>query len=323
MSVARTRDGWSGFARRALTENLGLKVVSLLAAVGLFYVVHGSEDAQRPVFVDVVALLPPLGSGKILMSDLPDKVRVTLRGSRSMLNALKRDELGPLQVDLRDGGRRHYYFDPGGFDLPAGVEVVSIAPPSVQLVWARRAERRATVVAQFTGRPREGLVLEGEPSVEPGAVQVSGPDNTVQRLATVETETIDLTGFGVGRHERAVSLVPPPEHVAYAPNAPVRVTIELRQEVNERRWRGLAVATVGTVARASLRPTTVDVRLRGAPTVLMDVDAEHLVPFVDVTEVDGTHGAVSVPVQIRGAPEGTEVAGIDPPEVLVTMPPRH
>lgn len=323
MSVARARDGWPGVARRVFTENLGLKIFSLVAAVGLFYVVHGSEDAQRPVFVDVVALLPPVGSGKILMSDLPDKVRVTLRGSRSMLNALKRDELGPLQVDLRDGARRYYYFDPGSFDLPAGVEVVSIAPPSVQLAWARRAERRATVVPQIAGRPREGLVLEGEPTVEPSMVQVSGPDSTVQRLATVETESIDLSGFGAGRHERAIPLVPPAEHVSYLPNAPVRVIFELRPEVNERRWRGLTVATVGTVARAVLRPVTVDVRLRGPPTALMDVDAEHLVPFVDVTELDAAHGAASVRVQIRGAPEGTEVAGIDPPEVLVTMPLPH
>ncbi len=323
MSVTRTRAGWSGVVRRSLTENLGLKIFSFLVALGLFYVVHGSEDAQRPVFVDVVALLPPVSSGKLLMSDLPDKVRVTLRGSRSMLNALKRDELGPLQVDLRDGSRRYYYFDPTAFDLPAGVEVVSIAPPSVQLMWARRAERRATVVPQIVGRPRAGLVMQGEPSVEPGSVLVSGPDHVVQRLATVETETIDLSAFGAGHHERTVALVPPIEHVSYQQAGPVRIAIDLSAEVNERRWRGLTVATVGTAARALLRPTTVDVRLRGSPSVLMDVDADHLVPFVDLTELDATHGATSVRVQLRGAPEGTEIAVVDPPEVLVTMPPRH
>ena len=49
---------------------------------------RGAEEAQRAVFVDVVAVTPPDTSERMLTCDLPAKVRLTLRGSRSILNAL-------------------------------------------------------------------------------------------------------------------------------------------------------------------------------------------------------------------------------------------
>ncbi len=88
--TARTTAGRA--LRKALTENVGLKIISLVAAIVLFSLVRGSEDAQRSVFVDVVATLPSPASGKILIGEIPDKVKVTLRGSRSLLNSIGRNE---------------------------------------------------------------------------------------------------------------------------------------------------------------------------------------------------------------------------------------
>src|SRR6478609_5916422 len=88
--------------RAMLTENVGLKAMSLVVAVFLFSVVRGAEKAQRSVLVDVVAVLPPETVPRILTSDLPAKVRLTLRGSRSLLNSVRTDDLGPIQLDLSE-----------------------------------------------------------------------------------------------------------------------------------------------------------------------------------------------------------------------------
>ena len=70
----------------AFTENVPLKLLSLALSVLLFSIVHSDQDGQRSIFVDVVALLPPPGSQKMLISDIPHQVKVTLRGSNSFAN---------------------------------------------------------------------------------------------------------------------------------------------------------------------------------------------------------------------------------------------
>ena len=117
------------FLRRALTENLGLKILALAAAIGLFVIVSG-EYEQRPVAVDVVVLPPPPSSQKMLVSEIPDQVQVTLQGSRPVLNSVRRSGLPPIQMDLHEG-TAHYYDFARNLEPPAGTSVVEIVPPSV------------------------------------------------------------------------------------------------------------------------------------------------------------------------------------------------
>src|SRR5688500_15244501 len=110
--------------RRALglvTDNFGLKVFAIMVAVGLYGLVRGAEDATTNVPVSVVALLPPPSSNKMLVSELPDEVQLTLHGSRSQINQIVRDGLDPIQIDLREERGSYYTFDPNAFELPAGV----------------------------------------------------------------------------------------------------------------------------------------------------------------------------------------------------------
>src|SRR5690349_4791120 len=121
---------------RAFTENVGLKLLALALSLMLFSLVHSDVDAQRSIVLDVVALLPPPSSGKMLISDLPAQVKVTLRGSRSRLSTLARGELAPIQMDLRDASSGYYYLDPRQVDLGSNVRVLEITPSMVPLTWA-------------------------------------------------------------------------------------------------------------------------------------------------------------------------------------------
>ncbi|MCZ6805809.1 MAG: hypothetical protein O7F08_02555, partial [Deltaproteobacteria bacterium] len=62
------------------TENLGLKAGSLGIAILMFSLVHGAEDMERNVYVDVVVQPPSDAGGMILVTDIPDRVRVRLKG---------------------------------------------------------------------------------------------------------------------------------------------------------------------------------------------------------------------------------------------------
>jgi len=279
--------------------------------------VRGAEDAQRSVFVDVVAVLPDAAGGRILLSDLPDRVRVTLRGSRAMLNSIRRDDIPPIQIHLEDNEARLFYFDHERIEVPAGVEIVQVAPETLPLQWADRARRTVPVHAALEGRPGAGLMLSPGLQVRPATVTVTGPSTEVAALDHVSTEAISLAGFEPGHHERRTGLMRLGAHTEYEDDAAATVVFDVAPQVAERALPRLEVAVVGGSVR-ELRPARVRVRLRGAPDVLDRVDPAGIVPFVDVTGMTATAGAQPVVVRVRGVPEGIELLDVEPADVLAS-----
>lgn len=303
--------------RRALTENLGLKILALAAAIALFVIVRGTENAQISVAVDVVALLPPASTRKMLVTEIPDQVRITLRGSRSVLNAVRRGGLTPIQMDLRSGRGHFYYFEPDTFDLPAGASIVQIAPSAVPLRWVERAEGRVRVDAVVEGEVAGGNTLAST-SVDPATVRVTGAAAEVARLQAARTAPVDIDGLAAGHHPRRVPLAPLPEHVSYVDTPQVVVTINVEEEIASRTLADLDVAVVGA-SEAAVRPAQVSVHVRGPRARVDALSPGRIVPFVDVSALEPARGAQPVAVQLRGVPEGVE-ASAEPAEVLVTLP---
>jgi YbbR domain-containing protein len=304
------------FFRGALTENLGPKLFALAASLILFSLVHGAEDAQRSIFVDVVAILPPADSGKVLVSELPDRVRVTLRGSRSLLNSIRREEMDAVQVDLTDTELRYFYFEPEAFEMPVGVGIVQLAPDSIPLTWDDRGEHEIPVEPIVSGQPGEGLSLSSA-IVEPAAVMVEGALSEIDALSSIRTESVSVRGLGAGTYERTVRLDPPRTHTSYPNGSSVTVRFQVVPERDERMLTELEVVAVGPSAR--VRPTSVDIQVRGAPDLIEDLSGDRLVPWVDSsTDELALGGTRPVEVQLRGVPHGIEVVRIDPAEVLVT-----
>ena len=311
MSAAAAVRGW---LRSALTENLALKAVALAASIGLFVIVRGTEDAQISVAVDVVALLPPPSTRKMLTSEIPSEVRVTVRGSRSVLNALRRDGLPPMQMDLRDADERFFYFEQEELELPAGASIVQIAPAAVPLTWVDRSERRVPIAVVMDGEVAEGHTVASY-IVEPTAVLVRGAVSELNRLQQLRTEAVDLTGLTAGTHRRRVPLTPLPEHVTYVDTVAVVAQLVVDETVTVRVYDELEVAVTGG-SNVVLRPTHVRVSVEGPRSRVADLDSRRVIPFVDVTGLNREQGAQPVPVGVRPLPDGL-VASPEPSEVLV------
>ena len=300
---------------RFLTDNLALKLTALLLAIGLFSLVKSDSDAQRTLFVDVVTLLPPPSAKRMLISDLPHEVKVTLHGSRSRINDLSRDDMVPIQMDLTDTSRAYYQFDPGAFDLGANVQVVEIEPAMVLLDWATSAERSLTVLPRVQGQPRPGYRVRETIEARPARVRVRGPEDLVRDLGAAETDQISAEGLGPGIHTRRAPLKPLPEHVTYVDDVVVEVRLHVEAVESERALRGLEVAVVGDGA-ASVRPERVSVTLKGPADELEVLTDRDVVPYVVLRPGQGT-GNRPEKVELRGLPEGIEVLTVTPETVLV------
>lgn len=301
--------------REALVENIALKLVSLIISLMLFGVVRGAGNVQRSLDVPVTFVLPTPDPGhRVLLSTLPEKVRVTLRGSPSVLTSLRADELGAIQLDLRDGNARNVRLQSSLIVIPAGTSFVSLTPDVIPLQWDVIAERttpvRATVVGSLPPRAHVDHV-----EVEPANVRVRGASLYVDPLVTVHTEPIDASGLAVGRYERRIPLEPPRSGVEYETVQGVRVSFEIVQPVYERRFEHVPVVVLGAV-RAQLRPPQVAVVVRGDPAVVDHLQPSDVVPFVDLASLVPLRTPTPVRVEVRPLPDGCAATATAPDEVL-------
>lgn len=302
------------FIRQALTENLALKIIGLVASIALFVIVRGTEDAQSQVRVEVVALLPQESSDQMLVSEVPSEIRLTLRGPRSMLSNLQRSRIPPIEMDLRDTSQRFYYFNQEAIEVPAGVRIVQVAPAAIPLTWVERGEDRVPVEPLLDGQVADNHLVMGT-TVDPPNVLIRGAAGEVARIESVRTQAVDVTGLGSGRHRIRVPLTPLTEHVSYVETETVMVTVLIDEEEGTRTFSDVDVTVIGR-GGVTARPAQVSVRVVGPSAIVDELSDRHIVATVDASPLDPERGAQPVAVQLRPLPEGV-AATIEPAEVLV------
>lgn len=289
----------TGFLRKLselIFRDLGLKLVSLVAALIAYSMVHGVQDAQRTFSVDLVALTPPDRAKRMLTSPLPPRVRVTAHGPKNMLDDLHSDDLGTIQVDLRGGADTRAVLTSSMVHLPTGVNVEQIDPPWIDLVWEDRVERDLPVQLSVVGSPASGFVVKGQLECQPQTVRVAGPKSQVLVLQHIRADAFDVTGRTEGKYTHTLALDHALGRVTLETQT-VTATAEIARELSERHFPKLHVQITGqTKAKAS--PADVDVRLVCPPEVVRGLRPEQILPQVDVASKDA-QGSQSLPVVVH------------------------
>lgn len=308
------------FLREALTENVGLKVLSFTFAVGLFAFMYGQqEEQQRTVPVAVVMRPPPEGSQRELMTQIPASIHVTLRGQGRAIERLVQTGVPPVEIDLRSASTEQVVFDESMFSLPPDISVSMIDPPSIDLEWEDVIARQIPVQASITGQPAEGYVVKGEPEVDPKQMTVRGPASLVEVMQFARLAAFDVSGLSEGVHKRRISIDAPPSRVRYIGPPAASVTVTVARRVVEAKFQNRPVEVIG-LSSATLMPRTVDVTVVGPPEVVRALRAEQIAPQADITKAPGVdlkaqkHGSAAVKVTVDLAHADAEV---QPPSVTV------
>jgi YbbR domain-containing protein len=303
---------------KSLTSNIGLKALALLAAIVLFSLVHSEEEARRAIMVDVVALLPPPRAGKLLISDLPAQIKVTLKGGRSRIRAIQREDFLPVQMDLTDGASRYFYFDPANIDLPAGVEIVQVEPTTVALTWAKATDKTVPVRARVTGAIASGHQVRPAPVATPPEVTLRGPEDEMNSIYEARATAVPVDGLTAGVYERLVPLEALPRNVRCLQEMVVRVRFEIIPVMVERTLYQLALTAIGE-GKAVMRPSKVAITVRGPALVLSQIDPGQIAPTIDISKLKVNTVSVVKDIAVRGLPDGVEVVRATPAEVLVKV----
>jgi hypothetical protein len=250
---------------------------------------------------------PPVSNDRILMTQVPPQLKVTVRGPHALIDDLTSDNVGPVQISLKAGTESRVTFEPNMVHLPAGVKLEQIDPPSIDLAWEDRILRDIPVQVSLVGSPAPGFVVRGVPKSDPALVRTRGPKSEVMVIQHVRTDAFDVTGLTDGSYTRQLAVDRPRGRVTIEQMA-VSATIEVAREVAERPFPRLAVAVVGQPKGRS-QPSEVDVRLVCPPEIVRLVRPEQLVPRAQTT-LTGDHGSEAVDVRVS----------VDRCEVHVTPP---
>jgi YbbR domain-containing protein len=296
----------------ALFDNLLLKFLSMVLAVTVFLLVNTDKDNVITVRAGIEYVVP---ADKVLVSDVVEEVRVTIKGPWRRLKEFDERQLGELRLDLRNHPSGDVPLTPALVtNLPPGLRVTEISPRSVRVAFDRRVEKLVEVFPATAGRPLHGYIVTEIKSVPP-TVKVLGGERLLRALASIRTSEVSLEGR-TESFEQLAELAPP-EGVTVDPTLRVGVHVRIEEELVTRKMPPMAIAVRGDgvdPTKWTVAPPQVEVSLTGA---LLAVEKARTTMTPIVKLAPNERGAREAQVTIEGLPPGVGVR-VSPERVRVT-----
>jgi YbbR domain-containing protein len=265
--------------RWILFHNAGLKLLSLLGALALWFFVNaGERDAELSMQVAVeLRDIPP---NVMLVSPRVDFIDLVVSGPRTLLNRIDPEHLS-LVLDLRGvrPGPAVFRVLSESLDLPRGVTVVRMTPSEVTLEFAAVVRKKVPVHVAFTGKPPGDLRVT-DTKVAPESVEVVGPANQVDQVKAAETAPIDLSNAEPGLIERDLLIEAPREYVSFSAML-VHAQVLLEEPERTRVITGVEVVVRSGEYRTSLTPSKVTITVSGPRSATESLELDHGAVYID------------------------------------------
>jgi YbbR domain-containing protein len=271
------KDLWERIVELA-GSNLGLKVLALIIAVGLW--LAGQRDIERSVEVPVEIRNVP--SGLMVMDNRVDFVVLRLSGPRTLISTFDAETL-KLSLDLSSAkpGSAAFPLTSNSLDhIPRGVSVARITPPVINLRIEPVLKRALRVSVRFANQLPSAYKI-AEITVNPETVSVHGPADEVRSMAFVETLPVDVEPRR-GSIRRTVRLSTEGRPLNVVPDqVDVAIAVDAAQIVRE--YRDVEVRAKNGAAGYTITPRSVYLRLTGPGDELekLEVGADQV--FLDVS----------------------------------------
>ena len=298
--------------RNSLQQNLGLRIISLALAVGLWIFVNAGQHSSVEAFNIPISYrgLPP---GFVITNQHPDFVKIQISGPQTLLSLVDPGRL-MLKLDLGGvgGGQASFKIGLDSFNVPRGTAVTGISPSQIVLDLDKFVARDLPVHLVTSGTPVDGYQV-GPIEIAPPRVQVRAPSREIASLETVETEAVDITGL-TSTTEREAAITSAGGMMRVEPSE-VMVKIELVPVIATRDFHGVPVTVRDTIYQPRLQPPRINLTLRGAKLELSKLDLSNAV-FVDGDGMEP--GMYDAPVQVQ-LPPGVELLHLWPNKVRITI----
>jgi diadenylate cyclase len=224
----------SNFAQRALVHNFGLKAVSVLLAIGLWFVV--ARDPIAEVEMRVPIEFHNLPDNLEIDSASFTEAQIRVRGPERLIHRLQPTD-ARAEVDLRSigsgAGESTFDLTSRQIHVPADLEVVQIIPGQFHLSFDNRATRVVEIRPRITGSFATGMRLS-QTIADPSYVMITGPRRRVDAVEAATTDPIDVSGSMTRTSFMTQAYIPDPLIQVVHPT-PIRVTVIMEGSATEKR----------------------------------------------------------------------------------------
>jgi YbbR domain-containing protein len=213
----------TGFLKHLFFHNFALKLMSLLLATGLWFMISRDEQPAE-VAVRAPIVFEHVPSDLEVSSESIPEAQIRVRGPERVIRQLKTNDV-QAEIDLAGAKPQDRTFDLTSQQVrhPREVSIVQIVPSQIHLAFDTRLTREVEIHPRVTGNFPSGEQIV-KVQTEPSRITITGPSHHVERIEAATTDLIDATGtLGAGVFPTNVYVSDPLVQIERATS--VRVTV--------------------------------------------------------------------------------------------------
>ena len=213
--------------RKVFVHNLGLKLVSLLLACGLWLAV--ARDPIAEVEMRVPIEFQNFPENMVIDSPSYTEAQVRVRGSERLISRLRSGDVH-VEADLAGvrPGQRTFYLSAREARAPQDIDIVQIVPSQLQLSFDTRLTRTVEVHPRVVGTFASGVRIS-QVTADPSTIGITGPRRRVEAVEAAITDPVDATGT-VNRGTFVTQASVPDPLIQVVRPTPIRVTVMMERE---------------------------------------------------------------------------------------------
>ncbi len=301
-------------------RNWGLKLFSLVLAIGLWHYAVGEEgiEVTRTIPLDIKVK----NSQMSILKTSTHSVQVTFVAPRALLSDMTSQDIRAVHEignEVKHAGDYSFRLEPREIQIPTlQIRVTKIEPEVVGVTLDELIVQKLAIQPNFIGEPAFGYtVSKDEIQLNPNAGLIEGPKGKLEKMESIKTEKIDLVGRT--RSFRRTVAVELPDYVKLLSEGLIDVYIPIREQFDERTFENILVKVLrpsGGNEKIELKPAKISFTLKGPKRLLDKLVAEKILAYVETADLPA--GEQDVPVQIL-LPEGVSLKDGNPVTVKVNI----
>jgi YbbR domain-containing protein len=180
------------FIRQHVLHNLGIKLLSLALAVGLWLAV--ASDPVAEVAVEVPIEFRNIPENLEISTESIPRAEIRVRGPQRVVRRLQpADIYAEIELGGMKPGERTFDLTAQQVHKPRSLEVEQVIPNQFHLTFDTRLTRQVPVRPRAFGNFAAGYQI-GHIDVDPATITISGPNKRVAAVEAAITDAIDASG---------------------------------------------------------------------------------------------------------------------------------
>ena len=215
------------FFKRYVIHNFWLKVLSLLAATALWFMISRDErPAEVAIRAPIVFQNVPTQL-EVSTESIPE-AQIRVRGPERTIRQLKTNEV-QAEIDLTGAkpGERTFELTSQQVRHPRDLEVKQVVPGQLHLAFDTHDTRQVEIHPRVTGNFATGEQIV-KVETDPAQITIAGPRRHVERIEAATTDPIDATGT-LGRGVFTTNVYIPDPLVQVEQSGSIRVTVYVQK----------------------------------------------------------------------------------------------